>query len=131
MTVPFWCVVATFLLIYAPRLVVAHAQARQPEGLDNKDPREQQARLPPAARRANAAHQNTFEAFAPFAASVFVSHLAHGSAKWATILALVFVGCRVIYPVLYVTGIDKARSGLWVLGFLCTLGLFVLPVLPL
>lgn len=45
MTIPFACVLVAFLLIYIPRLFVAAAQARQPEGFDNKNPRDQQSKL--------------------------------------------------------------------------------------
>jgi uncharacterized MAPEG superfamily protein len=51
MTIPFICVGVAFLLIYFPRLFVIAAQARQPEGYDNRNPRDQQARLTGWGRR--------------------------------------------------------------------------------
>lgn len=45
MTIPFICVLIAFVLIYVPRVFVATAQAKQPEGLDNRNPRAQQAKL--------------------------------------------------------------------------------------
>jgi uncharacterized MAPEG superfamily protein len=125
MTVPFTCVAIAFVLIYVPRIFVAIAQTRQPEGMDNKNPRDQQARLTGWGRRANAAHANTFEAFAPFAAAVLVAHAANADPHWSSILALTFVGARVIYPVLYIANIDKLRTVVWSVGLFATAGLFV------
>lgn len=130
MTTPFWCVFAVFLLIWAPRVVVAMAQGKQPEGYDNKTPRDQQARLTGWGKRAQAAHQNTFEAFAPFAAAVFAAHLAHVDPTRNAVLACTFVAARVAYPIAYLTDLDKLRSGVWFVGFLANVGLFLLPAVP-
>ena len=126
MTTPFLCVFLAFLLIYLPRLFVLVAQTRRPEGFDNRHPRDQQSRLEGWGRRANAAHANAFEAFAPFAAAVLVAHLAGADARWSSILAIVFVVSRAIYPVLYMTNLDKLRTTVWSIGFLAVAGLFVL-----
>jgi uncharacterized MAPEG superfamily protein len=129
MTIPFACILAAFVLIWVPRAVVAGEQAKQPEGYDNRNPREQQARLSGRGKRAQAAHNNTFESFAPFAAAVFVAHLGHANERWSTILACTFVAARVVYPFLYIADIDKGRSAVWFVGLLATVGLFVLPML--
>ena len=126
---PLACVAVAFLLIYVPRMLVMKAQQQEPGGLDNKDPRDQQARLTGEARRAQAAHNNAFETFPPFAAAVLACELRHVSERWTTILAIVFVVARVIYPWLYIKGIDKARSGVWTIGFGATIALFVLAVI--
>jgi len=124
MTTPFFCVFLAFLLIYVPRVVVLVAQARRPEGFDNRHPRDQQARLEDWGRRANAAHANSFEAFAPFAAAVLIAHLAGANPRWSTILSLVFVGARTVYPLLYIANWDKLRTTVWSIGFLAVIGLF-------
>ena len=128
MTTPLVCVFVAFLLIYLPRIIVAAAQGKQPEGFDNKHPRDQQARLTGWGRRANAAHMNAFEAFAPFAAAVLVAHVTHADAKWSAILAIAHVAARVAYVGLYVGNVDRARSGVWMVGLAATIGLFVLPM---
>jgi uncharacterized MAPEG superfamily protein len=129
MTVPFACVGIAVLLIYFPRLFVWRAQSLAAGGYDNKHPRDQQAKLEGWGRRANAAHLNAFESFAPFAASVFVAHLGGGSPQMATMLAVSHVVCRVVYSILYIANLDKLRSTVWTLAFLATLGLFGLPLL--
>ena len=127
MTVPFLCIIAAWLLIWVPRMVVAAAQSKMPGGYDNAHPRDQQAKLEGWGKRAQGAHMNAFEAFAPFAAAVFVAHLAHGDEKKAAMLAVAFVVLRAIYTALYLANLDKLRSTVWIAGFAATGGLFVLP----
>jgi uncharacterized MAPEG superfamily protein len=129
MTTPFLCIALALGLIYAPRIMVAVAQSRMPEGFDNRHPRDQQARLTGWGKRAQGAHMNAFEAFAPFAAAVIVAHLARADARYSAILAVVFVIARVVYTVLYVANKDRLRSAVWMIGLGATVGLFVLPYL--
>lgn len=127
MTTPLLCVTIAFVLIYVPRVFVAIGQSRMPEGMDNKHPRDQQARLTGWAKRAQAAHDNSFESFAPFAAAVFVAHLAGGDPAVASTLAIAFVALRALYIGVYLANIDKVRSLVWTGGMACTVGLFLLP----
>jgi uncharacterized MAPEG superfamily protein len=127
MTIPFVCVFVAAVLIYVPRFFVLAAQARMPEGVDNKDPRGQQARLAGWGKRAQGAHLNAFEAFAPFAAAVFVSHLAGANPGRAAALAIAFVALRVTYTALYIANLDRLRSLVWMLGLASVIGLFILP----
>jgi len=128
-TVPFACVAVAFLLIYAIRIPVIVAQLRAGGGYDNRNPRDQQAKLDGWARRAVAAHANAFEGFAPFAAAVVIAHLGHADPGWSTALAVIYVVARAIYPVLYIANISLARSIVWLIGFSATTSLFLLPFL--
>ncbi len=123
------CLPAAFALVFAPKLLVTAAMAKQPEGYDNKDPRDQHARLPTASKRAQAAHLNGFEDFAPFAAAVLMATICGAPAGLTNGLALVHVGVRVVYPILYIRGIGMLRSAVWGLGWLTTFGLFLAPLL--
>jgi len=127
-TTPLLCIFLVLLTVYAPRILVAAAQVKQPGGMDNKHPRDQQAKLQGWARRANAAHANGFESFAPFAAAVLVAHVTKADPVWSTNLAVAFVVLRVLYNVLYVANIDRVRSLVWITGFFVTVALFLLPV---
>jgi uncharacterized MAPEG superfamily protein len=127
MTTPFVCVALAFVLIYIPRIFAAVAQGMRPEGFDNKHPRDQQARLEGWGKRAVGAHLNGFEAFAPFAAAVFICHLAHANAGWSTNLAVAFVAARALYIALYIGNVDKVRTAVWGVGFGSTFALFLLP----
>ena len=128
MTLPFNCILIAFLLAYFSKNPVAIAMRRQPGGYDNKHPRDQQAQLTGWGRRALGAHQNHFEAFPFFAAAVFIAYLGHGNPAWSARLAVIFVLCRVVYNILYIANWDRLRSSIWMIGWLCTLGLMVLGI---
>ena len=127
MTTPFVCVLIAFLLIYLPKLPLSVAMARQPGGYDNKQPRQQQAKLEGFGARAAAAHYNTIEAFPPFAAAVFVAHLTGANDYRASVLSVAFVVARTLYVAAYLADQDYLRSAIWGIGFLCTVALFCLP----
>jgi uncharacterized MAPEG superfamily protein len=97
MTTPFLCVLLTAVLIYLPRGFVIAGQVGRPEGLDNRHPRDQQAKLSGA------------------------------DPGWSSRLSIVFVVARVIYPFIYMADVDKLRTAVWTVGFLAALGLYVLP----
>jgi len=128
MTIPLFCIFLALCLTMASKIPVALAMARLPGGYDNHNPRDQQSALEGWGRRALAAHQNAFEAFAPFAAAVLVAHVAGGSSVWLVRLAIVFVIARVLYNLLYIADIDWVRSLVWTVGFGCTIAIFLLPV---
>jgi uncharacterized MAPEG superfamily protein len=123
-------VFAAFLLIYVPRFMVLRAQARMPGGVDNRSPREQQQHLDAAGKRANAAHANAFEAFAPFAAAVIIASVASPPRAKDTIdaLAIAHVVLRAVYVGLYVGDVATARSLVWGLATLLTAALFTVPL---
>lgn len=131
MTIPLLSVFLAYVTIWLPKLVSSYEQSKLEGGYDNVDPRIQRKQLSGRGARAQAAHENGFEAFAPFAAAVFVSHLGGADPGHATILALTFVGARVIYPIVYIAGGTKGlvRSAVWTVGGAATVGLFLLPYL--
>lgn len=129
MTTPLLCILIAFLLNMASKAPVALAMAREPGGYNNKHPRDQQAGLSGWGRRAVAAHLNGFEAFPPFAAAVLVAVAAGADPTWTTRLAVVFVAARVLYTPLYILDFDFLRSSVWMVGFLATVALFLLPVM--
>jgi uncharacterized MAPEG superfamily protein len=121
------CVPVALLLIYVPRLAVARAQAQLPEGYDNANPRDQQARLSGLGKRAQGAHLNAFEAFPAFAAAVILCEVLGCNRTYENALAIGFVALRSVYIALYLGDKPSARSSVWGLGFLATLGLYLLP----
>jgi uncharacterized MAPEG superfamily protein len=118
----------TVLIAYGIKVPLGMAMAKEGRGYDNKDPRAQQARLEGWGRRANSAHLNAFEAFPPFAAGVLLCHMTHTNPTWTTALAVTHTVARLIYPMLYITGIDKLRSLVWATGFFASLGLLLMPL---
>ena len=128
MEIHLWCVVAAWLVVYGTKLPVAVAMHRA-GGYDNRLPRVQQARLEGWGARSVAAHQNSFESFAPFAAAVLVAHLGGGSERVIDLLAISFVVARVGYVICYLADWASLRSAVWSVGFLLTLALFLTPLL--
>jgi uncharacterized MAPEG superfamily protein len=113
------------LAALAPYVTVGLAKGGA-SAYDNAAPRAWAAGQDDWRARAVAAHQNHFEAFAPFAAAVFAATLAGADAMVIDALAASFVALRVLYTVAYVKGAATLRSALWSLGFLCVLALFAI-----
>jgi uncharacterized MAPEG superfamily protein len=122
MTTAYWCVLAAAFLPYA---WIAVAKSSGPR-YDNRDPRGWLARQQnPRSIRANAAHLNAFEAFAPFAASVLMAQLAGVDEGRVGLLALAFLGFRLLHGAFYLGGHHLLRSAAWTGGFACVLALMV------
>jgi uncharacterized MAPEG superfamily protein len=127
-TIPLVCLPIGFALVFLPKVPLSLAMARQPEGYDNKSPRDQQARLTGWGRRAAAAHANGFESFPAFAAGVLATQVTGASPHWASILAIAYVVARTLYVGAYLADIAPLRSAIWTAGFACTIALMVLPI---
>jgi uncharacterized MAPEG superfamily protein len=121
MTTAYWCVLVASLL---PLLWTAVAKFSGP-GFNNRAPREFQARLTGFRARAHWAHQNSFEAFPPFAAAVIIAHLAGVAQERIDLLALAFIALRLVYGVLYLADQALLRSIAWTAALGCVIALFV------
>ena len=128
-SVPLICLPIGFALVWIPKIPLSMAMARQPEGYDNKNPRDQQARLTGWGRRAAAAHANGFESFPVFAAGVLATQVTGVSPQWAASLSIAYVIARVVYTFAYLADIAPLRSLVWSVGFACTIALMVLPII--
>ncbi|MGF0236821.1 MAPEG family protein [Rhodococcus sp. IEGM1300] len=126
MSIPFWCVFISALLIYVARLPVAKAMKEQ-GGYDNHLPRQQQAQLTGFGARALAAHQNSIEAFILFAVGVLMAHTTQTVGWLIDLLAIIFVIARVIYLLCYWRDLPTARSLVWLVGLICSLLLMISP----
>lgn len=127
MTVAHWCLFAAALLHIFSKFPLAVAAAREGGGYDNRNPREQQARLTGWGARARAVHLNQIESFPLFAAGVLVATTAAPRVPAIDCLALVYIVARLIYPVLYLKDIAAGRSLVWMAGFLASLALLASP----
>ena len=116
----YWCVLIAALM---PYLWVSIAKAAG-QRYDNRDPRGWMARQDnPRTFRANAAHLNSFEAFAPFAAGVVLAQIAGVSPERIALLAVGFVVLRVLHGIFYIANAHALRSAAWFGAFACVLGL--------
>lgn len=125
LAVAYACVlVAAFL----PYVWVGIAKSGAPR-YDNRDPRGWLARQDaPRVARANAAHLNSFEAFAPFAAGVLMAQLADVAHSTIAMLATAFVIARVAYGAAYLANAAMLRSLMWLAGFSAVVALLVLAI---
>lgn len=121
MTIAYWCVLAAGLM---PFLWTSVAKTTG-ERFNNRTPREWQARLSGLPARAHAAHLNSFEAFPLFAAAVIIADLLDAPQATVDLLALAFIGLRVLYGILYLVDQHALRSLVWFAALACTVAIFV------
>ncbi|MHC8391033.1 MAPEG family protein [Pseudomonas sp. MDT2-39-1] len=126
MSIPFWCVFISALLIFVAKIPVAKAMNEQ-GGYDNHLPRQQQAQLTGFGARAVAAHQNCFEAFMLFAVGVLMAHTTQTAGWLIDSLAIIFVITRVVYLLCYWADLAWQRSLVWFVGLVCSLLLMISP----
>ncbi len=130
MSLPFWCIFISAILIFLAKAPVAKAMAEEGGGrYDNRHPRAQQARLSGFGARALAAHLNSFEAFPLFAVGVLMAHVTQTYGLLVDGLAVTFVVARVLYLLCYWADLHWQRSVVWVIGLLSSLLLMLTPAL--
>ena len=122
MPIAYWCVLIAALL---PIVLVSYAKIGVES--DNRYPREEYDNLPPAKRRAYAAHLNGFENFPFFAVAVIVAMTLGAAPATVNMLAIAFIVVRVIHGILYIYNMPAARSGAYLVGLLINIAIFVLP----
>ncbi len=93
---------------------------------DNEQPREWLAHQDGYRARADAAQQNSFEAFPFFAAGVVLALLADVEVEDVAQCGWFFLAMRLAYIYCYVTNRASGRSIFWVLGLAAVLRLYIL-----
>ena len=121
MTIAFWCILAASLL---PILCAGLAKWGA-KGMDNAAPRVWIEAQTGWRRRADWAQRNHLEAFPPFSAAVIVAAVVHAPQPSVDLLAVAFIVLRLLYTAAYLFNLPTLRSLLWVAGFACVVGLFV------
>ncbi|GAB5468891.1 MAG: MAPEG family protein [Rhodospirillales bacterium] len=127
MTVAIWCLLLFLIVSYGVRWWSIKGAIAQDGSYDNSLPRQQQARLTGLGARAQAAHQNSLEAFAPFAAAVILAQSFSSLDVWRDGLAIAFVALRLLYVLAYLRDWGNGRSMIWAAAFIVNLALFLLP----
>lgn len=123
MTTAYWMILVAGLLPYWPTVA-----SKWRRSYDNAAPRAGVDRLPPSQQRAYWAQLNAFEAFPLFAAAVIIAHLAGARQGTIDMLAIAFVGFRILYTLAYLYDRPLLRSLVWSAGLFCVIGLFVAAV---
>ena len=74
-------------------------------------------------QRANRAHLNAVETFAPFAALVLVAHVGGKESAMTAFWAMSFFWLRLAHAVIYLLGVPFLRTLVFTLGFVAICGL--------
>jgi uncharacterized MAPEG superfamily protein len=111
----YWCVLVAALLPYLCSYI---AKIGAFGARDNATPREWALRQSGWRARANAAQANSFEGLPFFFAAVLIAHQLGADQGRIDMLAMAYIGLRVVYIGLYVGGVSTARSAVWALGFI-------------
>ncbi|WP_394244523.1 MAPEG family protein [Vibrio astriarenae] len=118
MTILIFSLIVAALLPYLAKIPVAAAMHKL-GGYDNNHPREQQGKLDGFGARALAAHQNAFESLIVFSTAILLA-IATGttsdSVQW---LALIHIGFRIVYHILYLVNAGTLRSIAWGIAMFC------------
>jgi uncharacterized MAPEG superfamily protein len=126
MTAALWCLPVACLLPYLWSIATIPERSSLPGGIDNKNPRTQQAQLQGLGARAVAAHKNAFEALPSFLAGVLTAHVVGADPTWSGYLASAWVGLRLLHGIAYLADLHPVRSGAFMAALACALGQFAL-----
>jgi len=118
----------TMVLVAALLPLATVGAAKAGGGYDNAKPRDFLVRLEGLRARANWAHANHFEAFAPFAAAVILAQMNGAPQDKVDLFAMIFIGFRLAYTVAYLVNQASLRTLVWMGGFACVLKLFTFSV---
>jgi uncharacterized MAPEG superfamily protein len=121
MTTASWCVLIAGLLPYVATLTAKIGTS----GFDNRNPRDWLANQSGFRRRANAAQQNSFEAFPLFAAAVIIAQLAGAPQARIDMLAITFIVSRLLYIGFYLADLSTLRSLAWFGGIGSAVAIFL------
>jgi uncharacterized MAPEG superfamily protein len=125
MTIAYWCVLVAILL---PYVWFTPLSSRLGARRNNNQPRQALVGLQGIELRAYGAHQNAFEVTAGFVAAVIIAHNAHANQHWIDLLAVIFILARIAHGALYLADQGSMRSLSFLIGLICTVGLFVISI---
>ena len=122
MTTALWCLMVAALL----PIVCTGIAKWGFRGYDNSRPRDWLAAQEGWRGRANAAQQNSWEAFAIFSAAVLTAHVAGAPQPTVDAIALAFISTRLVYTWCYIMNFASLRSLVWLVGLGLSISLFVI-----
>ena len=121
------CSLIAVSLPYLAKMPLAIAMSKESR-YDNKNPRQQQARLTGFGARTLAAHQTSFEALIIFGVAIAVVLATNTTTATVEYLAITHIVARVIYCVMYYINQDKLRSLSWFVATACPLAMIWLAI---
>jgi uncharacterized MAPEG superfamily protein len=122
MTIAFWCVFVAGVLPY----ICAGIAKWGFQNFDNHNPRQWLAAQTGFRARANAAQQNSFEAFPFFAIAVFVGAIKGVSLGTADAIAVIFILARIGFIACYLMDKATLRTIFWTVGIFSIFSYFIL-----
>ena len=103
--------------------VIAQVTTNGPPKPENyRDPTKRP--MPLWGKRADRAHLNAVESFAPFAVLVIVAHVAGNANAITAFWAACYFWLRLAHAIVYLIGIPLIRTIIFTLGYVAILGIF-------
>jgi uncharacterized MAPEG superfamily protein len=107
-------IAAAAALVYFPYLIVAITRFQV--GYDLSAPRSTFDKLPDYGKRANWAHQNSWEAFMLYSAAALMAYTTHQDSQTVVNCAIGFTVARLLYSIFYIINIPLGRSLMFGVG---------------
>lgn len=124
MTIDLWCLVATALLGLVLTSIEIIGKTRIAGPKWNAGNREEAPSFPPWIGRAGRTIANHKENFPLFATAVIVVHLAGRADTVSALASETYVAARAVYAGLYIGGVQRVRSLVFLIGLGATLAIF-------
>jgi len=124
MTLAEWMIFAAVILYL---LTIAPVKAVGYRTFDNSNPRDPAFYKPGVATRALGAHVNGLETFPFFAVAILLAEFRQQPQHWIDMLAVAFVGIRLLYVLAFLNDRPTTRTLLWNLGFAVNAAIFFMP----
>jgi uncharacterized MAPEG superfamily protein len=122
MTIAFWCV---FIAGVLPYICAAIAKWGF-QNFDNHNPRQWLAAQTGFRAHANAAQQNSFEAFPFFAVAVITASFKGVTMGTIDVIAIIFILARIGFIACYLMDKPSSRTVFWIVGIFSVFALFIL-----
>lgn len=125
-TIAYWCVLVAALLPIVCAGIAKSGMFSTPRrngGYDNDNPRAWLSQQVDWRARANAAQANSFEALPFFIGAVIIAHQLGAHQARVDVLALIYVVLRLMYIMVYVSGLSTVRSVVWGLALAVNIGI--------
>jgi uncharacterized MAPEG superfamily protein len=120
MSIALWCLLIAGWL----PIVCAGISKWGASDFDNRHPREWLAKQDGHRKRANAAQQNSWEAFLWFGIAVLVAMVTKADPGKIDDLAIIFIVCRILFIGFYLANLSTLRTLAWLAGFITCIVIF-------
>ncbi len=121
-------IVATLLIAGLLPIVCAGIAKWGAKDYDNNQPRIWMAEQDDWRARANAAQQNSFEAFPLFAGGVLLALVTGTDHAQIAQTCWVFIAARILYIYCYVSNQSTLRTIVWLVGYIAVIRLYLIAI---